>query len=324
MAAQEPLGRPMGVGELLDYAVRIYRRHFVTLVGIAAIAAILPLALQMVWTVLINSRMLFPSLGPSSNPMDFATASIAGLAVMGLWALVSGIAGILQTGALATAVGGAYSGGVPTLLQAYGQALRRWFPLLFAPLLVGLLNLLLLSAVFVPFFGVSIGGPALARNPAASAVVGLLVLVSCVALIPAVLLLILLNTHWLFVVQAIVLENLGIRAALGRSWRLVRGSFWRVLLTYAVLSLFIYLLSVGPVYVFQIGGLFIFPSSLLLLSIVNIVAQTVIGTFLAPLSAAILTLLYFDLRVRHEGLDLETRLKQLQAQSLQPQAEPSA
>lgn len=110
---------------------------------------------------------------------------------------------------------------------------------------------------------------------------------------------------WVVVMPVMFIENVGLRAAMGRSRRLVEGRWWRTFLIlflmfivfYAVriaLSAFIALgqtllaLVVSSVVIFWISG----ATSVIVDSLVNPVLQIAI------------VLIYFDLRVRREGLDL--------------------
>jgi hypothetical protein len=111
--------------------------------------------------------------------------------------------------------------------------------------------------------------------------------------------------NWIVVMPVMFIENTGLGAAMGRSWRLVEGRWWRTFLIlflmfivfYAVriaLSAFIALgqtllqIVVSPVVVLWISG----ATSVIIDSLVNPILQIVI------------VLVYFDLRVRREGLDL--------------------
>jgi len=110
---------------------------------------------------------------------------------------------------------------------------------------------------------------------------------------------------WILVMPAIFVENIGLGAALGRSWRLVQGRWWR---TFLILFLMFILVEV----VASALGAFLFLAQTLL--------QIVISTYLAlaiseaggiivsslvnPILQIAIVLMYFDLRVRREGLDL--------------------
>jgi hypothetical protein len=101
---------------------------------------------------------------------------------------------------------------------------------------------------------------------------------------------------------AIVLEGLGPVAGMRRSWRLVKRRFWPVLGT-AVLGGLMASLAVSLV------GLL--PDALAALASphVRAVMDAIVGTFTEAFEWALVTmlatLLYFDQRIRQEGLDLE-------------------
>lgn len=106
---------------------------------------------------------------------------------------------------------------------------------------------------------------------------------------------------------ALLLERLSASEAIGRSWRLAGGSMWKVTGT-LLLAFVIWLL--GLIFMFTIVGIL---GSLLGLrgNPVLGVFETVLGAFLYPIIAVVVTLLYYDLRIRREGFDLEIMAKEL-------------
>ncbi|BAB04447.1 hypothetical protein P4637_06850 [Halalkalibacterium halodurans] len=86
------------------------------------------------------------------------------------------------------------------------------------------------------------------------------------------------------------------RIGLGRSWRLTEGSFWRIFAVYLVIAL------VCSVIILGIYGvvLLLFQASLL-----GQLIATLLTMFVLPLALIPYGLIYFDLRVRNEGVDLE-------------------
>ena len=53
-----PALRPLGPGELLDQAIRLYRRNFLTFIGIIAVVYVPVMVLQTAATTLMSSSML--------------------------------------------------------------------------------------------------------------------------------------------------------------------------------------------------------------------------------------------------------------------------
>jgi hypothetical protein len=122
---------------------------------------------------------------------------------------------------------------------------------------------------------------------------------------------------WLLSVQVLLVEGTGIRSALGRSRELVAGHWWRVVgiaILLAIIQAIISAFFTLPATVFGFGSVFSDPASsdisplvIALDSIGTTAGQIVVG----PIAYCAYILLYYDLRVRKEGLDIE-----LTAQSL--------
>ena len=118
-------------------------------------------------------------------------------------------------------------------------------------------------------------------------------------------------------IPAVVLEpRTSASGALSRSWELTRGARWRIFGLGVVLLVLLYVPLVA------ITGLFAFllPQSAGMLSgggSVGVVTVIAIGglvqMFIYPLFYCVLTVTYYDLRVRKEGFDLELLASTLQS-----------
>jgi hypothetical protein len=126
---------------------------------------------------------------------------------------------------------------------------------------------------------------------------------------------------WAVAAPALVLEGTGMRDALSRSLRLVRGTFWRAWgiralgwLLVTVLRLFIGLpfeaLAAWVTGSDLLGNNPSISSPAVYVAIVA-VGAVVSGALLTPISAAIDVLLYTDLRMRKEGMDIVLALPPL-------------
>lgn len=110
-------------------------------------------------------------------------------------------------------------------------------------------------------------------------------------------------------VPALVIEpQLGSGAALSRSWELTRGSRWRIfgLLLVVVILLYIPIAAIGglmAVFVPGAGSFLTSPS--VTVSVVAVAIGGLVQIFIYPLFYCVLTVAYYDLRVRKEGFDLE-------------------
>lgn len=126
-----------------------------------------------------------------------------------------------------------------------------------------------------------------------------------------------LGTRLALVPSALMIERLPLRAAITRSWTLSVGFFWRtfgILILVAVILSFAGQIITTPVQlVFTLGGGLLNPNAdenaalttLLIGSLVTTVISVVIGAISAVVQSATAALIYIDLRMRKEGLDLE-------------------
>jgi hypothetical protein len=125
------------------------------------------------------------------------------------------------------------------------------------------------------------------------------------------------------VVPALVLENLGVGAAIARSWRLVKGSFWRTWWLRALTTLIVGIASSVIGIPFRIlgslfgGGFSAFTtggSDHLGSGVITTIGSAIVWMLTEPLLASVVTLIYIDRRMRAEALDLQL-IRAAQAQS---------
>ena len=116
---------------------------------------------------------------------------------------------------------------------------------------------------------------------------------------------------------AMVLENLGVFAAIGRSWSLTRGNFWRLfginILTAIITSI---VAGIFGGIAGALGAIFVVAgssspedviASLNTTYILTMVMSTIAQLLILPFTSSVNALLYIDLRMRKEGLDVELR-----------------
>lgn len=216
---------------------------------------------------------------------------------------------------------------VPTILELYVQASGGFFvrPVLW--MLTGLLNIVLsaigtAAAVFIvsdsylgrpvdPWDALSRAVPYIARIVVLSILTTLVVgLGFMFFLVPGVIFL----SALVISTQALVLEeNRSPIEAMGRSWQLTKGFRWKVLALVVVTAIIVFIPSIALVSVasFLATG----PAVLTDLSIgwsLALVLGAVVQLLLYPLMYSVLTVLYYDLRVRKEGFDLEVLAQALE------------
>lgn len=284
--------RPLTLGELLDGAFKLLVANWRTIIVVTAIFVV---PLQLLSAYLQREMLSTGLLEMFANP---STAQLwmegggSGEDLATLLALVNGfVLTPLVTGAVVAVVASSYLGGSLQAGAALAAALRRWWaltaswlllimaamlPLLVAGILIGLAGAVGVPVVVVVLLGVVLGFAAVAAFLAVASV-------------------------FAAAVPAIVVEGLGPVAGLGRSLRLLRPRLLSVVGIVVVASIVISLLSISLGGIPQVAGLLIGDSFGWLLVAVGSVLASLVTT---PLLAIVVTLLYFDGRVRHEALDL--------------------
>lgn len=285
--ATGPQLRPLGLGQLLDQAIRLYRRNFLKFIGIIAIVQIPLTLLQMVSALLTVGGMSAPFDSDSNIPTDLA--EILGFVGLGGTILVAIVTFVLvqgvATAALTRAIAGSYLGESVGMLEAYRKIGRSWVSLIGALLLTGLIAIGLLIWTLVPCIGWLTG-------------LGMLVFLSLV-ITP-------------LIAPIIVLEKQAATEAVRRAWDLARRRFWWVLGFVLILVLFGQLIITIPVvlitYLFQFivgGGPFAMSTTeTMIQTVTQSLSQLGLSVIYLPLQLTAITLMYFDLRIRTEGFDL--------------------
>ncbi len=307
----------MTAGDILDYTFRLYRKNFVTMAGIVAVISLPLLILNLASTLyFLQTAGLGQSTNPFLNPSFAADPAslLPYFGASGLIGLLGAIASVFQTAALSIVVSERFLGRTITIGEAYRRALRRWLSLFLVILIAGMVFLLLGTIFVVPFIGIFalIGTrQSFQSSPQLATLAMILPLFGCLLFIPAIIALVLFSTRWAFATQAVVLEDQNSTGALRRSWRLVGGSFWRVLGIIGLIGILIYVLSLAITAV--AGVIFFVVPSLVVRAAANTLLTGMVGILLTPIQIAALTLLYYDLRIRKEGFDLELLSGQIDA-----------
>ena len=313
-----PRLRPMSIGDMLDAAFRLYRQHFLTFIGIVALLQA-PMAMLQFLAQLPYMRELQrftarpPVLARGASPLDiFPFAQL-----LPYYALIFGL-GIFQyllvynlmTGALANAISRSYLGQPISILSSYNIGFKRFIALIVASLTPFAVSLAFVAIIAGCAFGViaTLGLGANQQPNIGLAIAGGLGLIGVIFL--GAIAGLFFYVRLLLTTQAIVLEGQGPLAGLARSWRLVGQAFWRSLGIFLLVYAFIYIVSlVVQLPLVVIGAFFgmLLNNSVLYQSIASLATYGVLILVL-PLQFTIFTLLYYDLRIRKEGYDLELKI----------------
>ena len=285
--------RPMTLGEILDKAIRLYRQNFLTFIGIFAIPYIPMVVIQMVFSILYTTTMMSPDRLQSADPlteMGLGIATIIGSVVFLIanFILVSGFA----TAAITRAVANNYMDKPIGILDSYRAITGSVWKLIWAIVLCTILLILILIWAIVPIVG-WFSGP------------GIFVFFAWIV-IP-------------LVAPIIVLENHGITQTIRRAWDLGRSRFWWLIGYALVLSLLGQLIVTGPVILLRVilqAALSSIPdmgfeTRSILDTILSNLLTMAMGLLYSPLQLTMMTVVYFDLRARSEGLDLALQLSSL-------------
>jgi hypothetical protein len=111
--------------------------------------------------------------------------------------------------------------------------------------------------------------------------------------------------NWIAVMPVMFVEDARLGAALGRSWRLVEGRWWRTFLILFLMFILVTVVQAALAAFVTLGQLLLTLvfSQFLVLAITQ-ATSTIVGALVNPVLQIAIVLIYFDLRVRREGLDL--------------------
>ncbi len=281
----EPL-RPLSIGQILDGAFTIYRRHFVPLVGVVAVLygpIALALAAVTAWMEV--------GIGEESEPL-------AAVAAGGLFLLIFFIALVAYTaaeGALMRAVSDLFLQGQASVSSACRAAIRKIFALLGGAVLKWLVigGSFAGATVLVVVLVLAVNEAAGELASAGVAVIGALGAGILVAIVFAML---------FAVAPVIMLEEAGPGRALSRSSQLARGRWTRILVVTGVATVIGIVLAFGAAFLTAA-----FVSDPIAMQLI----QQVVTIVFAPYFSICIILLYYDSRIRSEGFDLQMLAEQL-------------
>ena len=267
--ASERIGprlRPLSLGEILDVSIKIFLAHWRTLLK-AVLVVVVPV--QVVGTI-VNADYTIDSANFDTTTVVTSEESLDELnqylGGLAIATILQVLAVLLATAACFRAIAQAYLGEEADWRSSLRFALRLTPSLLLITLLYGL-GIVFATLLFI---------------------------------LPGVWL----YVAWAFAMPALLVEGMRGRKALGRSYGLVKGRWWR---TFGVILVGFILAGIVSTVVqgaFLIGIVVGADNDALVL-VFSALAGIVGLAISTPFQAALLTVLYFDLRVRKEGFDLE-------------------
>jgi hypothetical protein len=313
--------RVLGIGDVLDESIQLFRRHWLSFTVISAIG-LLPPGLVTIWFATVNPVRQISSADLQSgriSPQLFLQL----MGEVGLIFLIAWVFYLFWSGAVLAAADDYLRGGEAPLSHVYGIALRRFLQMLLVSIFItvgAIMSMVASSLLFaVTVFGTVgslialIGLVVWWLNPNArktwlkwliilTAPFGLTVyLVGC----------------WSRSIAAIVVERRNAWKALFRSAELVDRNWLRVAAILFMAGIIVGVIEYGPQSLVQIpltlagagnGQIGFGAVGLALLQAVGVVMQILF----ASIGTIVYAMLFVDLRNRREGADLAERLSQLE------------
>jgi hypothetical protein len=266
--------RPLSIGELLDRTFSLYRRNFLLFIGITAIPHLFVLAVKLAQVSVMPVVTRATTLPQSSEFQAAARGTVTGnvaaygaIALLGVFVYL--IAIIFSQGGTVFAVSELYLGNPTTIGQSFSRAKGEVWSLFGVLFLNGLVLFVSFLVFIIPFFYM-----------ACRLSVG---------------------------VPAALLENLGPREALERSYALTKDNAGRAFLIYLLYFAILYAAVALFAIPFGIGIAFSQndPGMLRTWSALSEVGSFVAEVLITPILTIAIAIFYFDLRVRKEAFDLQ-------------------
>ena len=292
--------RPLTLSDIFNGAVAYIRANPKATLGFTTIVVVATQLLALVLS--LGPLAAAGQLAGSINSDEMSTGALLGTSLSSLTgAAATYFTAILLSGMLTVVVGRAVFGAGITIGEAWRRLKGRVWALIGLALLEGAGIGLLVAVVVGLIIAIGVAG-----NGAAAVIVGIPLGLALVAA------LIYLWVNLTFAPPLIVLERLGVFAAIARSFRLVKNDFWRVFGILLLATIAVQFIAGAVTIPFSLGGQLLLMAAespamtmlaFLLLSVGGVIAQIIT----APFTAGVIVLLYTDRRIRAEAFDLVLR-----------------
>jgi len=315
--------RPLQFGEILDGSFQTIRRNAAAMFGSALIVQAIGAVL--IGAVTVGMVQMTSSLETVNSEEEFLEAMGPVFAVMagalGISVLIGFLGSVLQ-GVLVVPVARSVLNRRTGFKQMWMLAGRRVWPLLGVAALLtvgGLLAVAAVAGIVVLLFT--------AMGPAA------LLVVLPVGL-GSIVLFVWIGLKLMLAPAAIVVERTGVYDGLLRSWQLTRNNWWRIFGITLVVAIMVGIIAQivqipASLAATAIGGV-VSPhpdqetvaSTMVVTTVISSAIGALVGSVTFAFQASVLALLYMDLRMRRDGLDVE--LMRLMETGADPDGIPGA
>lgn len=309
--------RPLSIGDIYQGAFAAIKTNARTMFGFTAALLGVVLVISIATNYAIINLVLPNYLSPSSPYAAVFTSLSGSFSQLG-GSLLQVLATVLLSGLIVVAVSRSVLGRVASSKEVWERTKSKFLPLIGLNIITSIISGLMMIIGIVVFFVLLASAASTAKTDReflqdlGVSLVGLLILMVISALVSSYL-----SIKFSVASPAMVLENLGVFAAIGRSWSLTRGNFWRLfginiltaIITSMVAGIFVGIAD-------ALGAIFIVVgssspedviASLNTTYILVMVMSTIAQLLILPFTSSVNALLYIDLRMRKEGLDVELR-----------------
>lgn len=309
--------RPLSIGDIYQGAFAAIKTNARTMFGFTAALLGVVLVISIATNYAIINLVLPNYLSPNS-PYAAAFTSLSGSFSQLGGSLLQVLATVLLSGLIVVAVSRSVLGRVASSKEVWERTKSKFLPLIGLNIITSIISGLMMIIGIAVFFVLLAGVASTAKTDReflqdlGISLVGLLILMVISALVSSYL-----SIKFSVASPAMVLENLGVFAAIGRSWSLTRGNFWRLfginILTAIITSM---VAGIFGGIAGALGAIFVVVgssspediiASLNTTYILTMVMSTIAQLLILPFTSSVNALLYIDLRMRKEGLDVELR-----------------
>ena len=309
--------RPLSIGDIYQGAFAAIKTNARTMFGFTTALLGVAIVISIGINYLIINLVL-PSYINTNSPYASVFGSVFTTFSQLGGTLLQNLATVLLSGLIVVAVSRSVLGRVASSKEVWERTKSKFLPLIGLNIITSIISGLMMIIGIILFFILLAGVAASAETETelfqdlGITLVGILILVVAGAIVGSYL-----YIKFSVAPPAMVLENLGVFASIGRSWSLTRGNFWRLfginilttIITSMVAGIFVGIAD-------ALGAIFIVVgssspedviASLNTTYILIMVMSTIAQLLILPFTSSVNALLYIDLRMRKEGLDVELR-----------------
>lgn len=309
--------RPLSIGDIYQGAFAAIKTNARTMFGFTAALLGVVLVISIATNYAIINLVLPNYLSPNS-PYATAFTSLSGSFSQLGGSLLQVLATVLLSGLIVVAVSRSVLGRVASSKEVWERTKSKFLPLIGLNIITSIISGLMMIIGIAVFFALLASVASTAETDReflqdlGIMLVGLFILMVISTLVGSYL-----SIKFSVASPAMVLENLGVFAAIGRSWSLTRGNFWRLfginILTAVITSM---VAGIFGGIAGALSAIFVVVgssspedvlASLNTTYILAMVMSTIAQLLILPFTSSVNALLYIDLRMRKEGLDVELR-----------------